>query len=66
MDDADRASDKEEAQRCEAMNRRMPTQTPTGFCLWCGITVASNRCFCDPECRDDFELAQAARMRNGR
>ncbi|MCU0922560.1 MAG: hypothetical protein MUF16_19915 [Burkholderiaceae bacterium] len=66
MDDADRASDREESQRCEALTRRMPVPQPTGFCLWCGIEVQRNRCFCDPECRDDFELAAAARARNGR
>ena len=65
MDDLDRASELEEKQRAQAMTRRKDTPKPTGFCLQCGIETKPNQCFCDPDCRDDFEVAQAARIRNG-
>lgn len=65
MDDADRATEREEADRARALSFRVSIPAPTGFCLNCGIEVARSHCFCDPDCRDDFEVAAAARARNG-
>jgi hypothetical protein len=65
-DDVDRAEVHEQAFREYARQKQKPVPLATGFCLWCNIEVNRDRCFCDLDCRDDWELAQAARERNGR
>lgn len=66
MDESDQATKREEDARADALRYRASVPKPTGFCLNCGIEVKTNHCFCDPDCRDDFEFAQAARLRNGK
>lgn len=65
MDESDRATEAEENQRKDALAKRKPVPIATGFCLNCGIETNKDHCFCDPDCRDDWELAQEARRRNG-
>lgn len=68
MDEADRASLEEERALREATYRasRTPHLKPTGVCHWCDEPVEENRIFCDRDCREDWERAEAARERNGR
>lgn len=65
MDDSDRATEREEIARAAALAYRAQVPKPTGFCLQCGIEVKPNQCFCDADCRDDFEFAQARRKASG-
>ena len=41
---------------------------PTGRCLskLCRQPVAPGALFCDSDCREDYEVVEAARKRNGR
>ena len=41
---------------------KMPVE---GFCLFCGTETLFTR-FCDGDCGEDYERAEAARRRNGR
>lgn len=57
MDEIDRAVEAEEWYRSQALETaashlKMP---PVGFCYNCD-EVLSVGCFCDPDCRDDYEL----------
>lgn len=67
MDEADRAERQEQIARDHALEFRASVPAPTGFCFNCGIELdKKTQCFCDLDCRDDFEVAQAARLRNGK
>lgn len=66
----DDASENESNER-DRLIQKARQQKPkffTGFCGYCNDTLnGQNRQFCSPECRDDFELEQAAvRRHNGR
>lgn len=67
MDDLDRASELEQKQRDAALARaRHGARLPyTGHCHWCGDITGGGRRFCDVDCRDGYEAARAARLRNG-
>ena len=45
------------AEICRAAGKQ--DAQPTGFCLWCGHVVMDNARWCDAECRDDWEWANA-------
>ncbi len=66
MDDADRSTEREEKARELALQYRKPSPLACGACLHCNIEVRPGQCFCDADCRDDYELAEAARRRNGK
>ena len=66
MDESDRATQQEELARAKALEFRAAVPQPSGFCFNCGIEVKKTQCFCDADCRDDFAVAQAARLRNGK
>ena len=61
----DQASDREEQDRALALKVRMPTLKPCGACHYCGESVRGSLLFCNADCRDDHEAAEAARKRNG-
>jgi hypothetical protein len=65
MDEADRASDREEADRDRALKaaRSIHSLPSIGACHWCHSPVEEQ--FCGPECRDDWQKQQDARSRNG-
>ncbi len=71
----DMASDAEERLRDAALadHARRAAKSrliPCGRCLWCDADVPGNALFCRADgggsCRDEYERAQAARLRNGR
>lgn len=43
-----------------------PGLIATGRCYNCDETVPAGQLFCDADCRDDHEKAQAAKQRKGR
>lgn len=57
--------------RIEEARQAASQPPPSGFCLYCGDPVGEDRHFCPPEeeglpgCRDDYEVWQAAKRRNG-
>lgn len=64
----DQATEREEQERAICIeNARKSTYTliPVQSCYFCGHVLASGRLFCDVECRDDWEIEQRAKMRNG-
>lgn len=72
MDRADDAQQAEALFMAEAKHKsRNPELAAVGFCHYCGETLDPGLLFCpqDPRdahgCRDDYELLQAARKRNG-
>lgn len=52
-----RMADAAVAEICRAAST--PAALPTGFCLWCGLVVTDGARWCDAECRDDWEWANA-------
>jgi hypothetical protein len=66
MDDIDRAQAREEMDRDLAIAAaRKNVLLATGECHNCGATVPDGWCFCDADCRDDYEREIAARRREG-
>lgn len=68
-DDADRAEELIENRMADALAavRRKPSLVACGRCYNCGEAVAPRYLFCEGgECAADWELAQAARLRNGK
>mgnify|MGYP001589497635 CR=1 FL=1 len=69
-DDADRAEELIEnriADGIEGCRRALGSLLPVGYCHNCGEAVAPRYLFCEGgECAADWELAQAARLRNGK
>ena len=69
-DEFDRASDIEMAERDRLIEeaRKQKPRVYTGFCKYCNDRLDTPmKQFCSPECRDDFELEEAAMHRhNGR
>ena len=64
--DADKASQYEEAQLRHSLKVRRDVPKPMGHCLSCGEELRGNQCFCDNDCRDDYNRAKSARERNGK
>ena len=66
MDEADRAEIREQIMRDEALACRKPELQAVGYCHYCSESVAAGKQFCDGgDCRDGWEMEQAARRRNG-
>lgn len=57
MNEEDLASDRERIAREDALRKRKPNgPESTGFCLNCNTRLTGGRRWCDPECREDWEL----------
>lgn len=70
-DQADTAQAHEERLRTAAISATLAAGkkaalTPSGFCHFCAAPVPPERKFCDPECRDDYQIHERARLRSGR
>ncbi len=67
-DEADIANDFVEINRIAAIEacRHRPTMMAKGSCWFCDQQLPHGQKFCDRDCADDFEIEQAALMRNGR
>ena len=57
MDEIDRAQEAEEWYRSQALDEQAAhlTMMPVGFCYNCDEVLFVG-CFCDPDCREDYEL----------
>ena len=66
MDDIDRAQEREAKDRDLCLAQRKPQLIPCGVCYNCTKPVAGLAEFCDADCRDDYELREAASARAGR
>ena len=69
MDDADRASEREDIARAaalEAARRRVKAMPSLGYCYYCGEALRAGKRFCDADCRDDYERQENMRKRTGR
>lgn len=66
MDEIDRASDAYDRILSSIIAARKPSgPKPCGACHYCGSDLAPGRIFCDAACRDDWQLEQEAKRRNG-
>ncbi len=60
--DAGCEREQDDRERALAAQRNKPKMEPVGFCYNCDELV-NHGCFCDSDCRDDFERrARAARL----
>lgn len=69
MDDADRASDREDIARAaavEAVRARIERLPSLGYCYYCGEALRPAKRFCDSDCRDDYERHEELQRRLGR
>lgn len=69
MDDADRASDREDIARAaavEAVRARIERLPSLGYCYYCGEALRAGKRFCDSDCRDDYERQEELQRRLGR
>ena len=69
MDDADRASDREDIARAaavEAVRARIERHPSLGYCYYCGEALRAGKRFCDSGCRDDYERQEELQRRLGR
>ena len=69
MDDADRASEREDIARevaVAAIRRRIEAMPSLGYCYYCGEALRAGKRFCDADCRDDYERQENMRKRTGR
>jgi hypothetical protein len=67
MDEADRASDREETDRnlaIAAARARVAIQ-PTGACLYCEEPAEGARLFCSTDCSADWERERQLKARQG-
>lgn len=63
-DFADLGAAREEMDRALALKVRAPEgPVATGCCLACGVALEGGRRWCDADCRDDWQLAQAVGLR---
>ncbi len=61
MDQIDQANDLAQRERDTATAdaaRARPVAQPTGCCLNCGTRLRKGRRWCDPECREDWEIRE--------
>lgn len=63
-DEIDRASELEEKHRTQALLLRKPHPVAVGFCHFCGDVTTD--VFCCTECRDDWQVREDAKKRNGK
>jgi hypothetical protein len=64
MDEMDRVQDAVDEMRAyfiESVRAHRPTLPPTGECFYCGKPLGGGLRWCDAECRDEWERAQASR-----
>ena len=61
MDDSDRATEREEMARADALRYRKPAPVACGACHNCAEPVKPCRIFCCTECREDYELRERMR-----
>ena len=69
MDDADRASDREDIARAaavEAVRARIERRPSLGYCYYCGEALRAGKRFCDADCRDDYDRQEKFKARTGR
>lgn len=67
MDDADKAQDHIERESPTILRQRRPEgPIPNGRCHWCGELVSDEARWCDAGCRELWEQARRAFVRNGR
>ena len=67
MDDADNAQDHIEREQPALLQQRQPPgPIPNGLCHWCGELVSDEARWCDAGCRELWEQARRAFVRNGR
>lgn len=69
MDEYDRATEIEEAEReaCVARAMNRPGMQPTGCCYNCGEPLEKDLLFCaGGECRDDYEKQQRMKTIKGK
>jgi len=58
MDQLDQAQEFEELRRADALRDQAlkPQMLPKGVCYNCDEPVFNGGCFCDADCRDDYEI----------
>lgn len=66
MDDIDRAQARERQDREISLSLRRPVLTPVGICYNCAEPVEGSAEFCNADCREDYDLRDAALARAGR
>ncbi len=66
MDELDRAQEREEEMRADALAQRRPVLAACGACHYCDEPLPAGRLFCDADCRDEWQRLDDARRRNGR
>lgn len=67
MDDADNAQDHIEREQPALLQQRQPAgPIPNGLCHWCGELVSDEARWCGAGCRELWEQARRALVRNGR
>lgn len=67
MDDADNAQDHIEREQPALLQQRQPAgPIPNGLCHWCGELVPDEARWCGAGCRELWEQARRAFVRNGR
>lgn len=67
-DFADLASEREELDRDLALLNSLfhnETLAPMGYCYNCDESLPEGVCFCDIDCRNDFEARLASQKRSG-
>ena len=64
MDDTDRATQREEEARADALAYRKPTLLACGWCHNCTESIGSGELFCSIDCRDDYQRVVDARRRD--
>lgn len=57
----DVATELEELHRTAALSQRKPALSARGDCYNCQEPVSNAACFCDADCREDYEKRQRAR-----
>lgn len=66
MDEADRGNDAAELFAENASKVRKPTLLACGACWNCDMVLPEGKLFCDSTCREDYEMIEAAKKRNGK
>ena len=64
MDDIDRGSDAAEFFVENSRKLRKPILLSCGACWNCETPISDGRLFCDSTCREDYEMIEAAKIRN--
>ena len=64
MDEIDKANETADLLLEVAKKLRKPQLLAVGSCWNCDGAVQTGRLFCDAGCKEDYELSEAARLRN--